>query len=337
MPFSPRTHHPRRRPPGPLRDRVRAAVTAALAPAAIATAGAPALDAQLPARAAEQTEDVAQAAGAAGDIAYWTPARMAAARDADPLVEPAGPVPSAQDADPAGGSSIGQEEASARHAPVSYVGRVFFSMNGVDSACTGAAVRSPSSEVFSTAGHCLQLAGHTASRVVFYPGYAGAASPGDGWVMDTFEVTAAWRTVEDRSHDAAFVKVLPHRSVFGFARLLAVETRAPAVQFALAKAGLHYEAFGYNTFVGRDTTPLLACSGVGSAVGGGDGGLALPDCAFVGGSSGGPVYHSVGGVRGAQVGVARQLFYLHGGGTETIFVPFGAAELTTFSSVDAAA
>lgn len=151
-------------------------------------------DAASPARASAV---VRQQSGAAG---YWTPPRMRAAMrnawsDGDSL-----------------GSALRWEHGGA---VARMTGKVFFTLDGTDYVCSGAAV---GGDVVLTAAHCTgNGAGDWAANWTFVPGYAGGTAPYGSFAARRFYVPPQWAaqrgasSVKAEKYDVAFVTVNPSR------------------------------------------------------------------------------------------------------------------------------
>lgn len=257
---------------------------------------------------------------------YWTPERTASATPIDGTPK----IPSIQD------EQIGASEATTSFKPVHWIGRLFFTRNGRDYGCTASSIKSDSKLVIATAAHCLYHEGDFSTNLRFVPAWDGDNKPLSTWGANDYQVPREWRYDEDRDHDAGFVQLKPRRSWTGFKRYLADEAGATATNFGLARAGLHYEVFGYNQFSRYTPEPLIKCTGVGSLSSRNKAFLSILNCGMVGGSSGGPVYHeSRKGVGGTQVGVVSVIATAEGiVGTITSCTPWGDVEYSVFQEVD---
>jgi V8-like Glu-specific endopeptidase len=143
---------------------------------------------------------------------YWTSERMRTAVDADALAPSAGAVPDI----PAAPSTAVHRIAPATPKAgavrpaigvTSSIGRIFFSVNGGNYACSGSSVNSDSGQLVLTAGHCVfdVSSQQWASNFVYIPGYNGGAPYGQ-WNAATMTTFAAF-TQGDSRYDTAFVVV----------------------------------------------------------------------------------------------------------------------------------
>jgi V8-like Glu-specific endopeptidase len=259
---------------------------------------------------------------AADAEAYWTPARLRAADREDATAAEAGPA----------AESDVVRSVAGRIRPEKWIGIVSFVRGGRDVICSAAAVGSDSGLLIATAGHCLYSGGQWASHVAFIPGWDGSVAPLGIWRTSVYQVPSDWRLHEDPSHDAAFIRAVPRKSLDRDLSL-ARQTGAPYGDFGLAEPGLHYVAFGYRAPLTLDPQPLSSCVGPGYRMAG-TRQLVLVGCSASAGMSGGPVYHlSTRGPAGTQVGViSRDISSREGSGQA--FVPWGAEEDAVAKAVD---
>lgn len=185
-------------------------------------------------------------------------------------------------------------------------GKVFFTLNGKDYACSGSVVDSPARDVVLTAAHCTGgRPGHWASNWTFVPGYADGAEPYGTYTARRFYVSPQWAEQRDNSsarsekYDVAFVTVNPagHASsgsgtvaaVAG--RRLGDVTGGQRLSFSGGDAlkGQAAYVFGYPS--DPPFTGLFPdyCAGLPRRTPGDitDGAMSLP-CAMTAGDSGGP-------------------------------------------------
>jgi V8-like Glu-specific endopeptidase len=221
---------------------------------------------------------------------YWTADRMRAAIPAEVLV--ADRVASTPASDVAKGAPVTYGKPApvpdidlyaTSEAPVSNIGKVFFSLGGRNYVCSANSVSSTNGSVVATAGHCVHSGkGKYASRWIFVPAYQNGAAPYGQWAATSFSAPTQWTKGGDITYDTAFVKVAPLNG-----RTLAQTVGATAIAFNQAR-GLDYEAFGYPAAAPFDGQTLKSCAGT-----------ATPDpygqtqsqgipCDMTGGSSGGP-------------------------------------------------
>ena len=233
---------------------------------------------------------------------YWTADRMRAAVPADRLlddnaassgtVETGVPITygaGGASADPhAGGkttSTKGKPSSSSavRETPVSHIGKVFFTLDGVDYVCSGNVVSAANKSVVATAGHCLNEGpGDFATRWTFVPGYENGAAPYGQWTATELTAPTQWTQQGDITYDTGFATV----GTLGGQTIEAAVGAAP-VAFNQAR-GLTYKAYGYPAASPFDGQTLWSCQG--TAVDdpyGQTQSQGIP-CNMTGGSSGGP-------------------------------------------------
>lgn len=165
-------------------------------------------------------------------------------------------------------------------------GRVFFTMGGVDYACSGSTVEGASPAVVMTAAHCVSDgAGGWASGWRFVPGYAAGRAPYGVYRALTFYVARGWAAGADENDDVAFVVTRPLSS--GAARAVAVGTVVGEQPISFGPRGGTASVFGYPALRPYDGSRLDYCAGRVSPdpYGGADAGLS---CAMTEGDSGGP-------------------------------------------------
>ncbi|WP_300603223.1 trypsin-like serine protease [Trebonia sp.] len=176
------------------------------------------------------------AAAQRGALAYWTPARMAAARSAAlppatarPAVEPPKGIPTA-----------------VHFSGVPTTGALFTSMSGQDHFCTADAVKSALGDLVVTAAHCVD-AKEFAANVIYVPGYDRGHEPYGAWAVQSIVVAPGWQKSHDPDLDFAFLAV----GQASGARIQAV-TGALTLGFTLPYKQT-IEVIGYND---TDTEPV---------------------------------------------------------------------------------
>jgi V8-like Glu-specific endopeptidase len=89
-------------------------------------------------------------------------------------------------------------------------GRVFFTLDGVEYACSAAVVAGVRADVVMTAAHCVSDgSGGWAQNWTFIPGYTAGRAPYGRYVAKTFYVAGRWADGSDEDDDVAFVVVKP--------------------------------------------------------------------------------------------------------------------------------
>ena len=135
--------------------------------------------------------------------AYWTPARMAAAR---PVEELAGPV--AYRASALRGGFLSAPAPAPAAPPYPANGKVFFRLGGAGYFCSAAIVDAPSARLVWTAAHCVRDPGRNgkwAGRWVFVPGYDQGARPYGSWPAVDLWIDSSWIRNNDNGDFAAAV------------------------------------------------------------------------------------------------------------------------------------
>ncbi|WP_336922740.1 trypsin-like serine peptidase [Aquipuribacter sp. SD81] len=245
------------------------------------------------------------AAERAAVAAYWSPARMRAARPADalaPTVTP-GEVSTADVArgsasvrptarpgggkgKPGGGGGGGTVVTGAEWtggtAVVATTGKVFFTLGGSNYVCSGSAVTSANESTVLTAGHCLHGGpGAYATNWAFVPAYDDGARPYGTFVATDLYTTSQWASSGDFSYDVGFATVAPVAGA-----TLTDTTGAQGITFSAPRQESRY-AFGYPAAKPYDGSDLVHCAGPLKSDPYGADTLGM-DCTMTGGSSGGP-------------------------------------------------
>ncbi|MHC6219881.1 trypsin-like serine peptidase [Arthrobacter sp. MMS24-S77] len=214
---------------------------------------------------------------------YWTPERMKNAVSGDILADKAltrgqakvGPVDlqvSPEQVFPELGRSVtieGQKatntaaetptvdrKANASESPVPNIGKVFFTLGGVNYVCSGNSVTSANQSTVSTAGHCLNEGpGAFATNFTFVPAYLNGAAPYGKWTAKALYTTSQWSSNGDMQYDTGFAVM----NTLNGQRLSTV-VGASGVQFNAAR-GLAYKSFGYPAASPFNGESLKSCSG----------------------------------------------------------------------------
>ena len=271
-------------------------------------------------------------------VAYWTPARMAAAKPRD-IVVPLGTKPQAKAKPTRPGGGTGSPSASSLGASwtfggdvVQTTGKVFFTMGGANYVCSGSLVQSGTvNQVVSTAGHCVHegdgsgAAGY-ATNFLFRPGWTGATTaPKYTAVPGELHATTNWqaRGAANQAYpdDAAFVRVTG----------TGVTTTPPTVSFTSGSGNRQVYSFGYPAAQKYKGNTLTYCSGITSFAYDGENTLSI-GCDMTGGSSGGPWFESFTGSRGVQTSVNS---YGYSGVTRMFGPVFDAQEKAAFDAAAA--
>ncbi|WP_426998530.1 trypsin-like serine peptidase [Pseudarthrobacter sp. N5] len=203
-----------------------------------------------------------------GAADYWTADRMRAAIPGDVLAtkaldrgtrSKASTVEKGSSTRIAGKAGQGKPTLHADEAPVSHIGKVFFSMGGSNYVCSGNSVASANKSTVSTAGHCVNEGpGAFATNFVFVPAYLNGAAPYGKWAAKALYSPTQWSSAGDMQYDTGFAVVSPLNG-----QSLADVVGASGVQFNAAR-GLSYKAYGYPAASPFDGQSLKSCTGVAS-------------------------------------------------------------------------
>lgn len=221
--------------------------------------------------------------------AYWTADRMKSARPANTInsgwaAEGRSILPKA------GQESVAKapkepvvEQRATAQAPVSRIGKVFFTLNGQNYVCSGNSVQSGNQSTVATAGHCTHdLASGWATNFVFVPAYSNGAAPYGKWTARSLHAASEWVSRNDINYDGAFAVV---NTLNG--GTLSAAVGASSIGFNMAR-NLTYSAYGYPAASPFNGERLFSCYGTASADRiGGTQSQGIP-CDMTGGSSGGP-------------------------------------------------
>jgi len=277
-------------------------------------------------------------------VAYWTPDRIANAkpRELSPAGQPdfidpqvpgngngrgggnGGGNGGGGDDEGSGGSSVGGASWTGGGLVQDTVGKVLFTMDGVDYVCSGTVVEDnrTNESLVLTAGHCVyDRADGWATNWIFMPNFDAAPSQYDGnsfncnilpygcWTADYLVTSAGW-SQGDFNEDYGFAVI---NSEGGSGDLLEDVVGDPqAISFTGVRPATAY-AFGYPHASPYDGTDLVYCSGPTVADGWGgstDSGL---KCDMTGGSSGGGWFSPFDEGTGAGTLVSVNSFKYRGG------------------------
>ncbi|OFI37689.1 hypothetical protein BIU82_07375 [Arthrobacter sp. SW1] len=231
---------------------------------------------------------------------YWTAERMRSAIPGDVLAKKAmerggkstfrDSVEQGKSARISGKAGKGKPSLHTDEAPVSHIGKVFFTLGGSNYVCSGNSVASANESTVSTAGHCLNEGpGAFATNFVFVPAYLDGAAPYGKWTARALYTTNQWSAGGDIQYDTGFAVVAPLNG-----QNLADVVGASGVEFNAAR-GLTYKAYGYPAASPFDGQSLKACAGsaIDDTINPGGTTQGIP-CDMTGGSSGGPWFIGTG-------------------------------------------
>ncbi|PSL06868.1 hypothetical protein CLV30_102257 [Haloactinopolyspora alba] len=206
----------------------------------------------------------------------WTAERMEAAIPADVRRTPHGraaPAPHGADVAPAADPESPRPE----------LGKVFFTLGGVDYVCSGTATTSQNRDVVTTAGHCVHEGdgGAFASSFTFVPAYDDGAAPHGQWSASTLYTSSGWANSGDFAVDVGFAVLNENAS----GQSLTDVVGSYPIAFDQPR-GLTYTSYGYPAGSPFDGQQLYSCSGAAHDDPYGAGTQGIP-CNMTGGSSGG--------------------------------------------------
>lgn len=233
-------------------------------------------------------------------VAFWTPERRAAARDAD-----VGPADAARPADGASSGPTADAADPVEQVPaVPHIGRMYFERNGFSYYCTANVVDAPNASTIATAGHCASSKEVFSTKLVFYPGVEGDQTPYGAWPIQQGSIASGWFESgdTDAADDTSFFALRKDASGAGVASVVG----SSPVLFGQSAAQL-VAAFGYPVEGRFDGHHLQRCIATAAAT--------APDqvvfpCAMTGGASGGPIFTG-GSADGSQFANIATLDYNH--------------------------
>jgi V8-like Glu-specific endopeptidase len=162
-------------------------------------------------------------------------------------------------------------------------GRVFFTLGGVDYACSGSAIASPNGATVLTAAHCVEGSLGYATHWVFVPGYDQGRTPyGIFPAVSLAALPGFSGRTPDITQDVAFVKVGANAD----GQTLAQAVGGQQIGFD-GTAVVDARALGFPAQKPYDGLLLEECAGPVAVDARGSGDIGL-DCGMTGGSSGGP-------------------------------------------------
>lgn len=199
---------------------------------------------------------------------YWTADRMRNAIPGDVLANKAlarGNKSSADSVERGSSTKISGQAAPSQsslhtdEAPVSHIGKVFFTLPTGNYVCSGNSVASANESTVSTAGHCLNEGpGAFATNFVFVPAYLNGAAPYGKFAATSLHTPTQWSSAGDMQYDTGFAVVAPVNG-----KTLTDTVGASGVQFNAAR-GLSYKSYGYPAARPFDGTSLVSCAGTAS-------------------------------------------------------------------------
>lgn len=230
-------------------------------------------------------------ADSTGAAEYWTADRMRAAIPGDVLAGKAlerGNVSSVATVLKGASTKVrgtkGKPTLAQPAVPVTHIGKVFFTLGGVNYVCSGNAVSSLNKSTVATAGHCLNEGpGAFATKFIFVPQYQDGVAPYGRWTARSYSAPTQWTSGGDISYDTGFAVMNPLDGA-----LLTDVVGGSGVEFNAAR-GLQYTAYGYPAAKPFTGERLFSCTGTASNDPNNPqfNTQGIP-CDMTGGSSGGP-------------------------------------------------
>ncbi|MFJ5694465.1 trypsin-like serine peptidase [Arthrobacter sp. NPDC093125] len=277
---------------------------------------------------------------------YWTSDRMRSAIPGDVLAEKAAArqinkgktldgITDRGSSTKIAGTS-GRTKTTALHTnekPVNHIGKVFFTLNGLNYVCSGSSVTAANKSTVSTAGHCLNAGpGAFASNFIFVPAYKDGAAPLGKWPAKALFAPKEWTASGNMQYDTGFAVV----EKVG-AKNLADVAGAVGVAFSQPR-GLTYKAFGYPAATPFTGQTLVSCYGKAGndAINPQFKTQGIP-CDMTGGASGGPWLLQNGA--STQVGYQNSVnSYGYGSRSTAMYGPYwGAIIQQVYNRASAAA
>lgn len=205
-------------------------------------------------------------------VDYWTPERMRSAVPRDRVVKPA---PTAKPS-PSTSKAV-------KVPAMPELGKVFFTLDGVNYVCSGTVTTSANRDLVTTAGHCVNEGpGDFATYFAFVPAYENGAAPYGMWTAAELLTTTAWSGSGDFDYDVGFA-VMNERS--DGKSLIDVTVKSFPVLFDSGYR-LSVIAYGYPAAKPFNGQYLYKCTGTSGVDQLGSLDHSLP-CTMTGGSSGG--------------------------------------------------
>lgn len=194
---------------------------------------------------------------------YWTADRMLNAVPGDVLAGKAlerGNTSNAAAVEKGANTKVapskGKSTIAVSESPVDHIGKVFFTLAGVNYVCSGNAVTSANKSTVTTAGHCVNEGpGAFATNFAFVPAYLNGTAPYGKWTARALYAPTQWSSKGDMQYDTGFAVMnqLNGKYLSDVVNESGVEFNAPR--------GLAYKAFGYPAASPFNGESLKSCSG----------------------------------------------------------------------------
>ena len=268
----------------------------------------------LPATASEEVRAVSSSEQAAS-LDYWTPERMAQAKQIGGVVD--GTAAPHLEAGPemawrhlpfrkagSGPAQVPQSASAVKGSAwtksgrvTKTVGKVFFKLPSGDYTCTATSVDSANKSTLITAGHCVYQQGAYASNWVFVPASKNGSAPYGRWTPSKMYPSPQWVANGDVNHDYAFVTLKPRKN-----KRLATQVGSLPVSFT-SRTGTPLTSFGYSGAAPYYGSRLVYCQGGVMADSFGGTRAEGQPCTMIAGASGGPRLTNFNGSTGAVAAV----------------------------------
>jgi V8-like Glu-specific endopeptidase len=198
-----------------------------------------------------------------GVAEYWTEDRMRTAIPGDVLAGKAlerGNSSSAAAVEKGANTKVpgtkGKPILAASEPVVSHIGKVFFTLAGVNYVCSGNAVASANESTVATAGHCINEGpGSFATKFAFVPAYENGTRQYGTWTAKELYAPTQWSSKGDMGYDTGFAVMnqLNGKNLSDVVGSSGVEFNAPR--------GLAYKSFGYPAASPFNGETLKSCKG----------------------------------------------------------------------------
>lgn len=241
-------------------------------------------------------------------LRYWTSDRMRSAKPATPRTAQPELLPGlfpgylGNTSDSATDNGQTRKSAAATRwdgggSFVSTVGKVYFTLKGVDYLCTATVLGGSNRDTLVTAGHCVNSGpGEFATNWVFVPAYNSGSEPYGRWTARALHTPTSWSQRGDLNHDVGFAVLASQDG-----RHIADVTGTQNIQFNPARGG-YVHSFGYPALHPYQGHHLYYCQGNAQQDPHGGFGQGV-DCDMTEGSSGGPWFAGFDGNNGTVISV----------------------------------
>jgi hypothetical protein len=194
---------------------------------------------------------------------YWTAERMLSAVPGDVLAGKAlarGKTTNAATVEKGSNTKVTASKAkptiAVSESPVDHIGKVFFTLAGVNYVCSGNAVASANKSTVTTAGHCVNEGpGAFATNFAFVPAYLNGTAPYGKWTARALYAPTQWSSNGDMQYDTGFAVMNQLNGKY-----LSDVVNESGVEFNAAR-GLTYKSYGYPAASPFNGESLKSCTG----------------------------------------------------------------------------